>query len=49
MYLAETDDPPDGFEWVPRAALRSETAIPSAFRAALELALDPDSFPGGKP
>ncbi len=49
LYLAETDDPPGGFEWVPRAALCSETAIPSAFKAALKLALDPDSFPGGKP
>ena len=49
LYLAETDDPPDGFEWVTRDDLRSETAIPSAFKAALKLALDPDSFPGGKP
>ena len=49
LYLAETDDPPDGFEWVSRDSLRSETAIPSAFKAALKLALDPDSFPGGKP
>ena len=49
LYLAETADPPGGFEWVPRTALRSETAIPSAFKAALELALDPDSFPGDKP
>jgi len=48
LYLAETADPPDGFEWVPRSALRSETAIPSAFKAALKLALDPDSFQGGK-
>ena len=49
LYLAETDDPPDGFEWVSRDSLRSETAIPSAFKAALKLALDPDSFPGGTP
>ena len=49
LYLALTDDPPDGFEWVSRDSLRSETAIPSAFRAALKLALDPDSFSGGKP
>ena len=49
LYLAETDDPPGGFEWVGRDSLRSETAIPSAFKAALKLALDPDSFPGGKP
>ncbi len=49
LYLAETDDPPGGFEWVSRDSLRSETAIPSAFKAALKLALDPDSFPGGKP
>ena len=49
LYLAETVDPPAGFEWVPRDALRSETAIPSAFKAALKLALDPDPFPGGKP
>ena len=49
LYLAETDDPPDGFEWVSRSALRTETAIPGAFRAALELALNPDSFHGGKP
>ena len=49
LYLAETADPPGGFEWVSRAALRSETAVPSAFKAALELALDPDSFHGGKP
>ena len=49
LYRAETDDPPDGFEWVTRADLRSKTAIPSAFKAALELALDPDSFHGGKP
>ena len=49
LYLAETVDPPGGFEWVGRDSLRSETAIPSAFRAALELALDPESFPGGKP
>ena len=48
LYLAETAGPPDGFEWVTRAALRSKTAIPSAFRAALELALDPDSFPGDR-
>ena len=47
LYLAETDDPSAGFEWVPRDALRSEIAIPSAFKAALGLALDPDSFPGG--
>ena len=49
LYLAETDDPPGGFEWVSRDSLHSETAIPSAFKAALKLALDPDSFPGGKP
>ena len=49
LYLAETADPPGCFEWVPRSALRTTTAIPSAFRAALELALDPDPFPGGKP
>ena len=49
LYLAETDDPPDGFEWVSRAALRTETAIPGAFKAALKLALNPDSFHGGKP
>ena len=49
LYLAETGDPPGGFEWVGRDSLRSETAIPSAFKAALKLALDPDSFPGGKP
>jgi A/G-specific adenine glycosylase len=49
LYLAETGDPPDGFEWVSRDSLRSETAIPSAFKAALKLALDPDSFPGDKP
>ena len=49
LYLAETSGPPTGFEWVSRAALRSKTAIPSAFKAALELALDPDSFHGGKP
>ena len=49
LYLAETADPPGGFEWVPRAALQTETAIPSAFKAALKLALDPDSFQGGKP
>ena len=49
LYLAETDDPPDGFEWIPRAVLRAETAIPSAFRAALKLALDSDFFPGDKP
>jgi len=49
LYLAETDDPPGGFEWVTRADLRSKTAIPSAFKAALELALDPDPFHGGKP
>ena len=49
LYLAETTDPPDGFEWVPRTALHSETAIPSAFKAALKLALDPDSFQGDKP
>ena len=47
LYLAETTDPPDGFEWVSRAALRSRTAIPSAFKAALKLALNADSFPGG--
>jgi A/G-specific adenine glycosylase len=49
LYLAETDDPPDGFEWVPRDALRSKTAIPSAFKSALKLALAPDSIPGDKP
>ena len=49
LYLAETSDPPDGFEWVGRTALQSETAIPSAFKVALKLALDPDSFQGGKP
>ena len=49
LYLAETDDPPGGFEWVPRDALRTRTAIPSAFKAALELALDPDSFHGDSP
>jgi len=49
LYRVETDDPPAGFEWVPRDALRSETAIPSAFKAALKLALDSDPFPGGKP
>ena len=49
LYLAETDDPPDGFEWGSRDSLHSETAIPSAFKAALKPALDPDSFPGGKP
>jgi A/G-specific adenine glycosylase len=49
LYCAETDGPPDGFEWVTRADLRSKTAIPSAFKAALELALDPDPFHGGKP
>ena len=48
LYLAETSDPPDGFEWVPRSALRNETAIPSAFKAALELALDSDPIPGGR-
>jgi A/G-specific adenine glycosylase len=47
LYFAETNDPPDGFEWVPRSALQNETAIPSAFRAALKLALDADPFPGG--
>lgn len=50
LYFAATSDPPGGFEWVPRTALQSETAIPSAFRAALELALAPDPFhDGGKP
>ena len=49
LYLAETGDPPDGFEWVSRDSLHSETAIPSAFKAALKLALDADPFPGGKP
>lgn len=49
LYLAETSNPSGGFEWVPRSALQSETAIPSAFKAALRLALDPDPFPGGKP
>ena len=48
LYLAETSNPPDGFEWVARSALQNETAIPSAFKAALKLALDADSFPGGK-
>ncbi len=48
LYLAETSNPPDGFEWVPRSALQSETAIPSAFKAALKLALDADPFTGGK-
>lgn len=46
LYLAETDDPPDCFEWVTSDSLRSETAIPSAFKTALRLALDPDSFSG---
>jgi len=48
LYLAQTTNPPDGFEWVSLASLRSRTAIPSAFRAALKLALDADSFPGGQ-
>ena len=48
LYLAETSNPPDGFEWVARAALQSETAIPSAFKAALKLALDADPSQGGK-
>ena len=48
LYLAETTDPPDGFEWVPGTALQSETAIPSAFKAALKLALEPDPLQGGK-
>ena len=47
LYLAETSDPPAGFEWVSRAALRSKIAVPSAFKAALELALNPDPFHGG--
>ena len=48
LYLAETADPPGGFEWVPRAALQTETAIPSAFKAALKLALAPDPFHGDR-
>jgi len=48
LYLAETDGPPDGFEWVSAAALRTETAIPSAFKAALKLALNADSSNGGR-
>jgi len=49
LYSAETINPPNGFEWVSRASLRSRTAIPSAFRAALKLALDADSIPGDRP
>ena len=49
LYLAATSNPPDGFEWVARSALQNETAIPSAFKAALKLALAPDTSPGGKP
>jgi A/G-specific adenine glycosylase len=49
LYLAETDDPPPGFEWTPRDALKKRTAIPSAFKAALKLALAPDPFPGDLP
>ena len=48
LYLAETSNPPDGFEWVARTALRSETAIPSAFKAALKLAIDADPSSRGK-
>ena len=49
LYLAETTDPPDGFEWVTASELRSRTAIPGAFKAALKLALAQGPFPGGKP
>ena len=49
LYLAETSNPPDGFEWVARSALQNETAIPSAFKAALKLALDAEPLPGDKP
>jgi A/G-specific adenine glycosylase len=49
LYRAETDDPPPGFEWIPLDALKKHTAIPSAFKAALALALSPDPFPGDLP
>ncbi len=49
LYLAETDDPPDGFEWVTASELRTRTAIPGAFKAALKLALAQGPIPGGKP
>ena len=49
LYLAATSNPPDGFEWVARSALQNETAIPSAFKAALKLALDAEPLPGDKP
>ena len=49
LYLAGTDDPPDGFEWVTASELRGRTAIPGAFKAALKLALAQGPFPGGKP
>ena len=49
LYLATTDRPSDGFEWVTAAELRTRTAIPGAFKAALKLALAQDPIPGGKP
>ena len=49
LYLAETADPPDGFEWVTASELRTRTALPGAFKAALKLALAQGPFPGGKP
>jgi len=49
LYLAETDEPPTGFEWAARDDLKNNIAIPSAFKAALALALSPDSFPGDHP
>ena len=49
LYLAETDDPSAGFEWAARDDLKNSIAIPSAFKAALALALSPDSFPGDHP
>ena len=49
LYLAETDDPPPGFEWAVRDSLQKRTAIPSAFKAALALAFSTDPFPGDTP